>query len=139
MSLQVSNILADASRRLEPITRSLPEVARRSPAVVLTTLAVVGVSSAWLRNNWLEFKALGPGGLPYNIKGWLMALVLKALSRETRSVGEYDRDPDKSSWFEEPESVPVRAGVRPKHGFHVVPARQLDQIPTKEMMKVRAF
>jgi hypothetical protein len=136
MASQVSTFIADASRRVEPLIRWLNEAFKRSPVGFTATVAAVGLSSAWLRSNYLEFMALGPGGLPYNVRGWLIALVFKALSRETTSTKEYDRDPDRSSWIDDAESLPERHGLRPKSGFHVAPARQYDQIPSKEMMQV---
>ena len=136
MSFRPQNLFADALRRLEVIARSAPSAVKHHPTASLTALAAASVTLAWLRSNYLEFKALGPGGLPYNFRGWLIALLLKAVSRETLSCGEYDQDPDQNTWFDDHDSIPVRAGVRPRYGFHVVPARQLDQIPSKESMQV---
>ena len=122
-------------RRLEPVVQLLPDVVKQNPRFAAVAV-VVGLSGLWARGNYLEFKATGPGGLPYNVRGWLMALVLKLFARETQSTREYDRDANKDSWIEGKDKIPSRVGPRPRHGFHVVPARQTDQIPVKEMMVV---
>ncbi|EKM54773.1 uncharacterized protein PHACADRAFT_258849 [Phanerochaete carnosa HHB-10118-sp] len=135
MSSTHSEYLAIVSRRIEELTRTAPAAFRRQPGVFITAAAVLGLSSLWLRSNYLEFKALGPGGLPYDVRGWLMALVLKAFSRETLSTAEYDADANKDSWLDDREGIPRRQGARPSGGFHVVPARQLDQVPSGEMFQ----
>ena len=129
--------LARAPQRLEQLAHTLAAAARRHPGSVAAALALVGLSSLWLRQNYLEFKALGPGGLPYTARGWAMALVLKLFARETLSTAEYDRDSNKDSWIDGKESIPRRKGPRPNSGFHVVPARPFYQSPAAEVMKVR--
>ncbi|GJE92835.1 hypothetical protein PsYK624_089930 [Phanerochaete sordida] len=98
---------------------------RQRPGAALAA-AALGLSALWLRRNYAQFLALGPGGLPYNARGWLVALLLKLFARETTSTGEYARDANKDVWLA--ASLPPRQGRRPAVGFHVVPARQLDQV-----------
>lgn len=82
--------------------------------------------------------ALGPGGLPNHVGGWLAALVLKLCESNTLSTEMYDQDQDKTRWLDTTE-LPRRNGPRPDSGFHVAPVRQLDQLPSDEMGKVRGY
>lgn len=122
---------SDIHVHLKPLVQQL-----RNPRLVATA-ALVGLSSLWLRNNYLDFKATGPGGLPYNVGGWLGALFLKLFARETTGTKEYDADENKETYLG--EDLPQRQGGRPKGGFHVVPARQREQIPGKDVMEVRVL
>ncbi|THG97956.1 hypothetical protein EW026_g4158 [Hermanssonia centrifuga] len=135
MSSQTASTLAFDSR-LFAVFKPFSDGIRRHPRL-FTLASLLGLSSPWLRNNYREFKALGPGGLPYNVCGWLIALAFKPFGRETTSTDEYDRDLNKASWIseEERERFPERRGSRPNSGFHVVPARQFNKIPKQEMMK----
>lgn len=135
MNTSPPGLLADVSHHIEPLIRHLPKIFRDQPAL-WTSTTLLGLSALWLRKNYREFKAIGRGGLPYNVRGWLIALFLKLFSRETLSTLEYDRDPNKERWIEDADSIPVRKSSRPGSGFHVVPARQTNQLPTKEMMVV---
>lgn len=133
MSTQHPAILAAAVRHIDALAQHAPAAVRRRPGAFAAAAAVVGLSSLWLRRNYRAFMALGPGGLPYGVRGWLMALVLRLFARATTSTGEYDRDADKSTWLDDRAALPPRTGPRPDPGFHVVPARQLDQVPSREM------
>lgn len=51
----------------------------------------------------------------------------------------YDEDPDKSSWLSGGDGeteVPKRQGSRPKTGWHCIPHRQIDQIPSDDVKEV---
>lgn len=119
---------------------AISSVHDRFPApypTLVSILSILLLVSPWLYNNYLEFLALGPGGMPYNARGWLMALFFKMFERNTLTTKEYDRDSNKSRWLDNSKgSLPNRQGPRPNSGFHVVPVRQLNQIPPEEMAKV---
>lgn len=132
---RANSILEDVSRHLEPVARWLPDVVTQHPRFTVAAVAV-GLSAIWARRNYLEFKALGRGGLPSNTRGWFVAVFLKLFARDTVSTGEYDRDPNKDAWIEGKDEIPIRQGPRPGRGFHVAPARQSDQIPNEEMTVV---
>lgn len=83
--------------------------------------------SVWsrMRGDYRDWMALGPGGLPANAVGWIIASVLRAVTRETTSVACY-RVPD----AERPAlQLPRRQGARPAIGRWPIPHRQLDQLP----------
>lgn len=100
-------------------------------ALTMATLGLVLIPIAY--HDYKMFLSYGPGGVPYNVLGWLgVSLVLAPLGSEMFSADEYDRNPDKRSWLPD-EEIPKREGERPRVGRHVVPQRQLNQLPGKEM------
>ncbi|KAL2001935.1 hypothetical protein VTN02DRAFT_951 [Thermoascus thermophilus] len=102
-------------------------------AIAIATLGLALVPVAY--QDYQMFLSYGPGGVPYNVLGWLgVSLLLAPLGSEMFSVDEYDRSPDKRSWLSDDEGpIPPREGGRPRVGPHVVPQRQLTQIPPEEM------
>ncbi|KDQ57153.1 hypothetical protein JAAARDRAFT_285205 [Jaapia argillacea MUCL 33604] len=107
-----------------------------SPPFLLFT-SLLAFSAHWLLSNYYAYIALGPGGLPHNIWGWLWSVAFKALSREGSSTSEYDGDPNGLSWLGDGERAALgnREGSRPRKSWHVVPQRQLDQIPDDNMKR----
>ncbi|KAJ7659956.1 hypothetical protein B0H17DRAFT_1163147 [Mycena rosella] len=104
----------------------------RHPRAV-TLAAIVAVGSPWVLDNYRRFLALGTSGLtPLGPLGWLIALALTGLGRETVSTAEYDKDAGQGSWLERPVE---RRGTRPTLGWHCVPHRQLDRLPTDVVVK----
>ncbi|KIJ66707.1 hypothetical protein HYDPIDRAFT_174095 [Hydnomerulius pinastri MD-312] len=69
---------------------------------------------------------MGPGGLPYNVYGWLLALYRKPFSRDTVSTQQYDLDANNESYLGTGE-IKERRGERPKMSWHVFPSRQIDR------------
>ncbi|KAF7375000.1 hypothetical protein MSAN_00386100 [Mycena sanguinolenta] len=98
-------------------------------AVMLTGLAAVGVP--WLLNNYRQFRALGQTRLKGPL-GWFVALMLTAFGRETVSTAEYDKAATQERWLETPVE---RRGTRPVTGWHCVPHRQTNRLPSDEMAK----
>ncbi|KAJ7494633.1 hypothetical protein B0H11DRAFT_1716962 [Mycena galericulata] len=96
--------------------------------------AVLTVGTPWVVNNYRKYLSLGESVLTrLGPLGWLVALTLTGLGRETLSTEEYARDPNKERWLE--VIPPERRGARPTTGWHCVPHRQLDRFPTDEMAK----
>lgn len=69
--------------------------------------------------------ALGPGGLPANLAGWVCTSGLRLLKRETLSTAMYPAGG--------PLQLPPRGAPRPTVGAWPVPHRQLDQRPTSSL------
>lgn len=105
----------------------------RHPRAV-TLAAFLAVSTPWLVGNYRKFLSLGKSGLsPLGPLGWLLATTMTGFGRETVSTAEYEKDTNKERWLE----VPVeRRGARPVTGWHCVPHRQIDRLPTNEIAKV---
>lgn len=105
-----------------------------------TYLLVLGVITfLWRCLNWCvqdyqAFKALGRGGTPYNVYGWLsVTFLLKPFTlaeRDTLWTGDY---PDGA--HKEIQGLPDRQGQRPDIRG-IAPQRQFSQCPNQEMNKV---
>jgi hypothetical protein len=79
----------------------------------------------------------GPGGLPHNVFGWLLAtVVLRPMTSEMFSTDVYvaDIEKDRRSFLSEKNLK--RKGGRPAVGPHAAPQRQLDQISGEDVQKV---
>ncbi|KAL1987305.1 hypothetical protein VTN96DRAFT_4333 [Rasamsonia emersonii] len=112
-------------------------IRNRNNSKIIITSSILAVLSATVApaiyRDYRDFISLGPGGVPHNVIGWLgVSLVLCPLGREMFSTEVYDRNPDKRSFLSEAD-VPRREGRRPVVGRHVVPQRQMDQIPGAEI------
>lgn len=142
MSSLISPYVSQALSRLglDRFASTISTVLKNYPTRYPTSsslLFVLLLTSPWLYDNYLEFLAVGPGGMPYNARGWLMALFFKMFERDTLSTREYDRDANKDRWLDvSQEALPTHQGPRPHSGWHVVPVRQCDQLPSEEMAKV---
>ncbi|KAL2424200.1 hypothetical protein ABEF95_004333 [Exophiala dermatitidis] len=138
-----SSITNIATKLADSITSLLPTRFRNAATPVITTTAVViGTigSFALARWAWTDYQAYlgyGPGGLPYNVFGWLITTtVLRALAIDTLDVRKLETDPDQRTWVAaETEKLPERKGPRPTLGRHAVPQRQMDQFAPEEIQK----
>ncbi|KAF1996208.1 hypothetical protein P154DRAFT_525777 [Amniculicola lignicola CBS 123094] len=98
----------------------------------LTAVLASGMILALAVDDYQTFISYGPGGLPHNVIGWIGARVLALVSREQLSPSIYD---NKSlPYADEPGCLlpgfpPRRTPPRPQLGKHVVPQRQLQQLP----------
>lgn len=85
--------------------------------------------------------ALGAGGLPHNVFGWLVQSLLRLpASRSVRDSSCYDAatgsiELEKTSFFD--NQLPKRTGEAPRTGVWVVPHRQVEQVAGAEIKKVR--
>lgn len=99
-------------------------------AVGLTVLIPIAI------RDYQIYLSYGPGGLPYNVFGWLLANTLRIYSREQLSPKPYDNKElpfaYEPSYFA-PEFPPQRSSSRPKLGTHPVPQRQLEQLPSPDI------
>ena len=110
-----------------------------------TTIVFATISTASLftlvplaYRDYKLFMSYGPGGVPYNVFGWLLAtVVLHPMTSEMFSTNVYDGQADKRSWL--PETLNHRKWERPIVGPHAAPQRQLTQVPGKEMQEVSFF
>ncbi|KAF2017468.1 hypothetical protein BU24DRAFT_151604 [Aaosphaeria arxii CBS 175.79] len=100
------------------------------------TASVLGLAaiSPWAIRDYRLFLSYGPGGLPYNPLGWLVANIFNLISREQLSTTVYSHRGFPLD--DEPGFLPAgfpqkRASPRPLFGAHAVPQRQLDQLPTE--------
>jgi hypothetical protein len=121
--------------RLSPYVERLTALFRAHRTASIS-LAVLAVAVPVAVKDYFTFLSYGPGGLPYNAKGWLMSSFARLIAAETLSTSPYtnpalplaDEPPHLP-----PSFPPPRAGGRPNLGTHPVPQRQLDQLPAEEV------
>lgn len=85
------------------------------------------------------FLSYGPGGVPYNAVGWIVANLFRLLSREQLSTAPYDNPKlplAEESNFLPPSFPPKRTSPRPRFGPHAVPQRQLSQLPDDDVREL---
>lgn len=99
-------------------------------AVGLVGSVIVG-RLAW--EDYQAFLSYGPGGVPYNVVGWLVTNFFRAIGINTLDVRKLEKDPDQRTWLGD---LKPRDGGRPVLGRHPIPQRQLDQIPAAEIRQV---
>lgn len=80
--------------------------------VTLAALPVTGYATARFFDEYRDWKAVGPGGLPRNIGGFIVTLLMAGVlaKKETKSLDMYDR-PEKysSAWKKLSEEEKARA------------------------------
>ncbi|KAF8556213.1 hypothetical protein OG21DRAFT_1506837 [Imleria badia] len=99
---------------------------------LLTIGVILGFVIRRSISNYHAYIAMGPGGLPYNIYGWLLSLCFKPFAREKLSTEQYDQDGNKETFLDH-EEIKERRGDRPKMSWHIAPSRQLDRYAPLEM------
>ena len=105
-----------------------------NPILWVVALAVLGIAG-WVVKDYREWRALGKGGVPYNLYGWMMVTRFRLEARDTLGTAIYrDRmgGPDDSIRLPD---LPQREGPRPRMGKHPVPHRQLDQKPVGDQAR----
>lgn len=115
-------------------------------SVAVGTAAVVGtliVPSAY--RDYRTFISYGASGVPINIFGWIyVRTVMQPLGREMLSTELYERRMAAAEGhgkgdegFLDETQLEDREGERPVIGPHVVPQRQLTQLPDERVREVR--
>ncbi|KAI1615259.1 hypothetical protein EDD36DRAFT_416772 [Exophiala viscosa] len=104
------------------------------PAFLTIGLVSFGLISRLAWEDYRIFLSYGPGGMPYNVVGWLATNILRVIGINTLDVWRLEADSDKRSWLEKGD-LKARKGERPQLGRHPVPQRQLDQIPSGDVPK----
>jgi hypothetical protein len=101
------------------------------PAAVIALL----IPSAY--RDYQSYLALGPGGPPYNVLGWLgVKLVFNPFKRDMFGTEMYDRKIALGERTGFLKDLPRREGDRPRMGSFAVPQRQIDQVPSQEIKDV---
>lgn len=140
--------MAVAASITAPLTESIhyfrhlsPEKQAASGLLAAASLPLLYHIFALIRQDYRGWMALGPGGLPYNVRGWLINSALRPLGRETKGTDCYDSEKLRSmggdvgnkGWLGD---LPVRTGSRPYIGPWMAPHRQMDQLASPELNKV---
>lgn len=98
----------------------------------LTTLTVGAI--AWCIRDYQEYLALGPGGLPHDIRGWAAVNILRPFALSKNGAKQTSTYPSEGA-HEEIRSLPNRMGERASVGG-IIPHRQLSQHSPEEMKQV---
>lgn len=87
--------------------------------------------------DYQAYLALGPGGPPHNVAGWLIVkLVFNPLMREGLKTDIYDRKIDDGENVDFIEDLSRRKSERPATGSFALPQRQKNQQPSQEIRDV---
>ncbi|EED14431.1 conserved hypothetical protein [Talaromyces stipitatus ATCC 10500] len=120
---------------------SLFSVLRRHPILTTATAVVIAAMSTSAYRDYGVFISYGPGGPPHNALGWFMSRFLATpFGQEMFNTGMYTRrmqNGENASYIilTDGGQLPRRHGERPVIGPHVVPQRQLSQMPSANIQK----
>lgn len=142
MSVSINNAASMLRQRIDILSAHIAHLYRdRKPVFVALVLSLIG-TIATARAAWNDYKlylSYGPGGLPYNVGGWMISNSLRFIGINPYDTKKVDGNTDKRVWLGEDWPKKRRAGGRPRVGPHPIPSRQLDQHTTAEMQKVRSI
>ena len=107
---------------------------RAFASTVMAAGALTGLALAlWARRDYQAWRALGPGGLPANLRGWTRTSLWRLKKRNPFSdegfASAVGGPQDRVALGE----IPVRPAPRPKIAPWPIPHRQLDQFPPPDM------
>jgi hypothetical protein len=131
----LSNIANNMRDRLSTGVDSFRRSKVYAPAVLtgLLVSSVFVVRAAW--NDYRLFLSYGPGGMPYNVVGWMATNVMGLFRIDSLDTKRFEASPDQRTWLGEGWDR-KRQGDRPKLGRHPIPQRQLEQLAPKEVQEV---
>lgn len=89
--------------------------------------------------DYLLYMSYGAGGVPHNAVGWFMSrCFLTPFSQEMLGTEVYQKKIDSgatTTYIEPDGKLPLRSGANPAMGPHVVPQRQISQLPDDEIKR----
>jgi hypothetical protein len=122
---------------------------------MLSTLAFVSALVAlftvrWSRDNYRKYVGLGKSGLPRNVFGWAIATTVSLAARgsDVLSIEIYTKDRNPDRWLrpdaiavitdqhDNLATIPRREGTRPQISWHVIPHRQISDLPSEYIQEV---
>ncbi|KAF4969361.1 hypothetical protein FSARC_3387 [Fusarium sarcochroum] len=87
------------------------------------------------------YLALGPGGPPHNVVGWIAQILMKPLKKEPYHTSCYDENAiakagsNGNAAFLTEKDVPIREAPRPTIGKWTAPSRQLTDLAKKPIIE----
>lgn len=127
----------------------VPDTVRDNWRVYGTTAIMIGLAMcplvAWAMESYQAYLDVGPGGLPYNVFGWMLQGTAQLIARHDVRDHEPFSDPNARQALEPygtksfiPRPLPERKGERPVVPGFVAPQRQMsDRGPRNAEMKGR--
>lgn len=94
-------------------------------------LACAG-AGLWAYRDYRAWRALGLGGLPPNVSGWVQTTRWRLMKRDPFAIDDLPGADGDAGWL---ANVPRREGGRPKIAPHPVPHRQLTQLAGPSMRR----
>jgi hypothetical protein len=126
----ISTFLSHTSRQIHGLKMNSPLTAATIGTGLLASFAV------WCYKDYQDYLALGPGGPPYNVKGWAwitFAIRPFALGKSGATLVE---DYSEHGAHESIQNLPVRRGERALLGG-IAPHHQMSQRAPEVMRQVR--
>lgn len=134
-------------------TLRLPHSTQERLNLVLGTAAFIGTTTVLLPaayRDYRTFKSYGQGGVPNNVIGWLVVrlffqpfcaemLDTEVYSRRIDAAEGHGKGDDGYLTLSEEQLTTRSPGNRPQVGPHVVPQRQLTQLPDENIKEVRSY
>ncbi|KAF9768481.1 hypothetical protein IL306_014240 [Fusarium sp. DS 682] len=129
--------------QLNSIIRSFNELTPQNQRLAIAAIAGVVISIPVFRiatEDYHGYLALGPGGLPHNLIGWIGQILLKPLKKEPFHTSCYDEKacekagPNGHVAFLSEKDVPVREAPRPTIGKWTAPVRQLTDMAKQPLI-----
>lgn len=97
-------------------------------AGLLILVVIVAIAATiWARKDYLGWISLGKGGLPSNLRGWLVTTRFRMRKRDPIETGSYAADDDEPDNISYLDDLPRRNGPRPAIAPWPIPHRQLSQ------------
>jgi hypothetical protein len=87
----------------------------------------------WIFRDYQKWRALGPGGLPANLIGWLKTTRMRLQKGDPLDTDSYTAQIGAAGDCSFLAELPKREGRRPAIAVHPVPHRQLDQFVGDDM------
>lgn len=131
--------------QLTSLTQFLHDLTPQNQRVAIAAVLGVALGIPVFRiaaRDYHGYLALGPGGLPHNVVGWLGQMLLKPLRKEPFGTSCYDETafekagPNGHVAFLSEKDVPVRQAPRPVLGSWAVPSRQVSDLADKSIIEV---
>ncbi|KAK2679216.1 hypothetical protein RAB80_004397 [Fusarium oxysporum f. sp. vasinfectum] len=129
--------------QLHSIFRSFSNLTPQSQRVAIAAAAGVIIEIPVFRiaaEDYRGYLALGPGGPPHNLMGWIGQILLKPLKKEPFHTNCYDEKacekagPNGHVAFLNERDIPVREAPRPTIGKWTAPSRQLTDMAKQPLI-----
>jgi hypothetical protein len=131
--------------QLTSVTQFLHELTPQNQRIAIAAVlgAALGIPVFRITaRDYHGYLALGPGGLPHNVVGWIGQMLLKPLRVEPFGTSCYDETafekagPNGHVAFLSEKDVPVRQAPRPAIGSWAVPSRQVSDLADESIIEV---
>ncbi len=103
--------------------------------MILVIAVIVFAIGIWVWRDYQSWLALGPGGVPYNLRGWAQVTWMRLWKKNPLDPAVFADKMGKDGDIAVLANLPPRAGIRPTIDPHPVPHRQKDQFSDEQTRK----